>query len=73
MLTHRVDRFLERVALEALLHLLPFYVMGLFGAFWRRRRVIRTRVTSFYLRDLSFPSDGVHSLGPFVAAGERIG
>ena len=29
--------------------------------------------TSFYLRDLSFNSDGVHSLGPFVAAGERIG
>ena len=27
----------------------------------------------FYLRDLSFNSDGVHSLGPFVAAGERIG
>ena len=29
--------------------------------------------TSSYLRDLSFNSDGVHSLGPFVAAGERIG
>ena len=28
--------------------------------------------TSFYLRGLSFPSDGVHSFGPFVAAGERI-
>ena len=32
-----------------------------------------TAFTSFYLRDLSFNSDGVHSLGPFVAAGERIG
>ena len=29
--------------------------------------------TSFYLRDLSFNSDGVHSLGPFVAAGDHIG
>ena len=32
-----------------------------------------TIFTSFYLLDLSFTSDGVHSLGPFVAAGERIG
>ena len=29
--------------------------------------------TSLYLRDLQFVLDGVHSLGPFVAAGERIG
>ena len=29
--------------------------------------------TSFYLRDLQFLFEGVHSLGPFVAAGERIG
>ena len=36
---------------------------------WRSNTVF----TSFYLRDLSFNSDGVHSLGPFVAAGERIG
>ena len=36
---------------------------------WR----LNTVFTSFYLRDLSFHSDGVHSLGPFVAAGERIG
>ena len=28
--------------------------------------------TSFYLRDLQFVLDGVHSLGPFVAAGGRI-
>ena len=27
----------------------------------------------FSLRVLSFPSDGVPSFGPFVAAGERIG
>ena len=27
----------------------------------------------FYLQDLSFTSDGVHSVGPYVAAGERIG
>ena len=32
-----------------------------------------TVFTSFYLRDLQFTLDGVHSLGPFVAAGERIG
>ena len=35
---------------------------------WRSNTVF----TSFYLRDLSFNSDGVHSLGPFVAAGECI-
>ena len=38
-------------------------------ASWRSNTVF----TSLYLRDLSFNSDGVHSLGPFVAAGERIG
>ena len=31
-----------------------------------------TVFTSFYLWGLSFTSDGVHSFGPFVAAGERI-
>ena len=36
---------------------------------WRSNTVF----TSFYLRDLQFVLDGVHSLGPFVAAGERIG
>ena len=39
------------------------------AASWRSNTVF----TSFYLRDLSFNSDGVHSLGPFVAAGKRIG
>ena len=39
------------------------------AASWRSNTVF----TSFYLRDLSFTSDGVHSLGPYVAAGERIG
>ena len=39
------------------------------AAFWRSNSVF----TSFYLRDLQFVFDGVHSLGPFVAAGERIG
>ena len=39
------------------------------AASWRSNTVF----TSFYLRDLSFIVDGVHSLGPFVAAGERIG
>ena len=39
------------------------------AASWRSNTVF----TSFYLRDLSFTSDGIHSLGPFVAAGERIG
>ena len=38
------------------------------AASWRSNTVF----ISFYLRDLSFNSDGVHSLGPFVAAGERI-
>ena len=32
-----------------------------------------TIFTSFYFRDLQFTLHGVHSLGPFVAAGERIG
>ena len=39
------------------------------AAFWCSNSVF----TSFYLRDLQFVFDGVHSLGPFVAAGERIG
>ena len=39
------------------------------AASWRSNTVF----TSFYLQDLSFNSDGVHSLGPFVAAGECIG
>ena len=39
------------------------------AASWRSNMVF----TFFYLQDLSFNSDGVHSLGPFVAAGERIG
>ena len=39
------------------------------AASWRSNTVF----TSFYLRDLSFTSEGVHSLGLFVAAGERIG
>ena len=39
------------------------------AASWRSNSVF----TSFYLRDLQFVLDGVHSLGPFVAAGERIG
>ena len=74
MLAYKVDKFLEHIALEALLHHLPFSVTGLFGAFWRRRRGVRTRfLLLFNCRDLSFNSDGVHSLGPFVAAGERIG
>ena len=39
------------------------------AASWRSNTVF----TSFYLRDLSFTADGVHSLGPFVAAGECVG
>ena len=39
------------------------------AASWQSNTVF----TSLYLRDLSFNSDGVHYLGPFVAAGERIG
>ena len=38
------------------------------AASWRSNTVFAS-----YLRDLSFNLDGVHSLGPFVAAGERIG
>ena len=32
-----------------------------------------TVFTSFYFRDLQYVFEGVRSLGPFVAAGERIG
>ena len=39
------------------------------AASWRSNAVF----TSFYLRDLQFVFEGVRSLGPFVAAGERIG
>ena len=39
------------------------------AASWRSNTVF----TSFYLRDLQFVFEGVRSLGPFVAAGERIG
>ena len=47
VLAHGVDRFLERLALEALLHCLPFSVTGLFGALWRWRRDVRTRFSIF--------------------------
>ena len=73
MLAQKVVKFLEHIVLEALLRPLPFSVTGLFGAFWRRRLGGQTRFLHLYLRDLSFNSDGVHSLGPFVAAGVRIG
>ena len=43
VLAPEADRFLEPIALEALLRHLPFSVIGLFGAFWRRRRGGRTR------------------------------
>ena len=52
VLAHGVDRFLERIALEALLHHLPFSVTGLFGAFWRRRRGVRTQF--FHLFNCGF-------------------
>ena len=39
------------------------------AASWRSNTVF----TSFYLRDLQYVHEGVRSLGPFVAAGERIG
>ena len=39
------------------------------AASWRSNTVF----TPFYLRDLQFVFEGVRSLGPVVAAGERIG
>ena len=39
------------------------------AASWRSNTVY----TSFYLRDLQYVYEGVRSLGPFVAVGERIG
>ena len=39
------------------------------AALWRSNTVF----TFFYLRDLQYVYEGVRSLGPFVAAGERIG
>ena len=38
------------------------------AASWRSNTVF----TSFYLRDIQYIFDDVHSLGPFVAAGVRI-
>ena len=56
--------------------LLPqrFSVIGLLSnvleaASWRSNTVF----TSFYLRDLQYVFEGVRSLGPSVATGERIG
>ena len=49
VLAHGVDRFLERLALEALLHRLPFSVTGLFGALWRWRRDVRTRFLHLFI------------------------
>ena len=39
------------------------------AASWKSNTVF----TSFYLRNLQYVFEGVRSLGPFVAAGERIG
>ena len=39
------------------------------AAFWRSNTVF----TSFCFKDLQYVSEGVCSLGPFVAVGERIG
>ena len=39
------------------------------AASWKSNTVF----TSFYFRDLQYVFEGVRSLGPFVAAGERIG
>ena len=39
------------------------------SATWRSNSVF----VSFYLRDLQHEFDGIRSLGPFVAAGSRIG
>ena len=73
VLAHKVVKFLERIALEASLRPPPFSVTGLFGAFWRPLGGRTWFLHFFYLQDLSFNSDGVHTFGPFVAAGERIG
>ena len=39
------------------------------AASWRSNSVF----TSFYFKDLQFVYEGLRSLGPFVAAGERKG
>ena len=39
------------------------------AASWKSNTVF----TSFYFRDLNYVFEGVRSLDPFVAAGERIG
>ena len=39
------------------------------SASWKSNYVF----TSFYFKDLQYDFEGVRSLGPFVAAGERIG
>ena len=49
VLAHKVVKFLERIALEALLRPLPFSVTGLFGAFWRRPLGGRTRFLHLFI------------------------
>ena len=49
VLAPEADGFLEHIALEALLRHLPFSVIGLFGAFWRRRRGGRTRFLRHFI------------------------
>ena len=49
VLAPEADGFLEHIALEALLRHLPFSVIGLFGAFWRRCRGGRTRFLRHFI------------------------
>ena len=52
----------------------PFTVTGRSPQFWSRPLGPPVSVfPSFYLRDLQHEFDGILSLGPFVAAGSRIG
>ena len=45
-----------------------FLTSVLEAASWRSNTVF----TSFYLKDVQYVLEGVRSLGPFVAAGERL-
>ena len=45
-------KFLELIALEALLRPLPFSVTGLFGAFWRRPLGVRTQFLHLFICEI---------------------
>ena len=59
---------LEPIVYAALRRFRCFLEIGPCPVCWRSNTVF----TSFYLKDVQYILDNVHSLGPFVAAGARL-